>query len=67
MLPELVSESLRNLTTLPEDLLPGIIDRYQEIPHDVILIGLFDLLLEHESVPHGRDIVERIFRKKQSL
>ncbi|MBV7330189.1 hypothetical protein KFU94_18455 [Chloroflexi bacterium TSY] len=56
-LPELVSESLRNLTTLPDDLLPGIIERYQASPHDVILIGLFDLLLEHETGPHGRELL----------
>ena len=54
LLPDLISESLRLLTTLPESLLPGLIARYGPTKDGLILIGLFDLLLTHESGPHGQ-------------
>jgi len=48
-LPEVLSESLRNLTDLPQVLLAGLIEQHGDSQHDVVLAGLFDLLLMHET------------------
>ena len=56
-LPEVVAESLRHLVTLPQSLLPGLVERYRESSHNIILVGLFDLLLEHEDGPHEQDFL----------
>lgn len=62
-LPELVAEALRLLTTLPEALLHGLRKRYAVSPHDVILAGLFDLLLDHESGPHAEAELTEFLRR----
>ena len=62
-LPELVAESLRLLTDLPAELLPGLQARYAESAHDVVLAGLFDLLLDHESGPYGKAYLIEFLRK----
>lgn len=46
--PEVLAEALRNLTDLPESLLGGLIERHGDSGQDVVLAGLFDLLLTHE-------------------
>lgn len=60
-LPEVLSESLRNLTDLPGVLLAGLIERHGESQHDVVLAGLFDLLLTHETPledrPQSREFI----------
>ncbi|MEZ4712607.1 MAG: hypothetical protein R3A44_35795 [Caldilineaceae bacterium] len=62
-LPELVAESLRLLTNLPAALLPALQARYAESPHDVVLAGLFDLLLDHEAGPHDEEFLMGFLRK----
>jgi len=62
-LPDVVSEALRQLTNLPVDLLPGLIERYHETPQDVILLSLFDLLLEHSEGVQGRDFIIDFLRQ----
>lgn len=50
-LPEVLSECLRNLTALPPSMLPELVERYGDSKQDVVLAGLFDLLLNHEEGP----------------
>ncbi len=45
--PEVVGECLRSLTRLPSSLLPTLIDRYEDSNDEIMLLGLFDLLLTH--------------------
>jgi hypothetical protein len=54
-LPELLSECLRGLTALPPSLVPAIVERHGASPSDIVLAGLFDLLLGHEQRPLARD------------
>lgn len=58
-LPEVVSACLSNLVTLRADLAPGLIARYQESTNEVILVGLFDLLLNHQDGPQGIAFLEQ--------
>lgn len=46
--PEVLAEALRNLTDLPESLLDGLSERHGDSQQDVVLAGLFDLLLTHD-------------------
>lgn len=58
---EIVGECLRGLTDLPASLVPSLIDRYRENRDEVVLLGLFDLLLQHparaEFMPVVRDFL----------
>lgn len=58
-LPEVVSACLSNLVTLRTDLAPGLVARYQETTNEVILVGLFDLLLNHQDGPQGIAFLEQ--------
>ena len=55
--PEVIAECLRHLITLPQSLLPTLVERYRESEHKIILAGLFDLLLAHDEGPHERDFL----------
>ena len=55
--PEVVSESLRYLTTIPDALLPSILDRFATATSSLTLVGLFDLLLNHRTGPHALDFI----------
>lgn len=46
---EIVGECLRGMTDLPDSLVPPLIDRYRENRDEVVLLGLFDLLLQHPA------------------
>lgn len=46
---DVVAESLRSLTTLPASLLPALVERYRESEDEIVLLGLFDLLLAHAA------------------
>lgn len=48
-IPEVVGECLRNLSPLPASLLPPLVARYRESGDEIVLLGLFDLLLAHET------------------
>ena len=69
--PEILSEALRNLTDLPEALLAGLIERHGESIHDVVLAGLFDLLLLHETPlelrPSSRDFINEFMRSTEQF
>jgi len=58
-LPEVVSACLSNLVTLRADLVPGLVARYQESANEVILVGLFDLLLNHQAGPQAMPFLEQ--------
>ena len=49
--PGEVAESLRSLTTIPSSLLPAVVEKYGPSEDEVVLLGLFDLLLTHEARP----------------
>ncbi len=46
---EVLSDSLRALTALPDSLLPAIIERCADTEDEIVLAGLFDLLLGHAT------------------
>jgi hypothetical protein len=46
---DVAAECLRSLTALPASLLPALIDHYRESTDEIVLLGLFDLLLAHET------------------
>ena len=46
---EVVGECLRGLTELPASLVPPLIDRYHDNRDEVVLLGLYDLLLQHPA------------------
>ena len=60
--PEVISESLRSLTVLPGSLLPPLIERFQETEDEIVLIGLFDLILSHPAGSTHHDVVRRFLR-----
>lgn len=48
---DVVAECLRGLTELPPSLLPALVERYLPSTDEIVLLGLFDLLLAHPSRP----------------
>jgi hypothetical protein len=48
-LGDVAAECLRGLSSLPASLLPGLIARYRESTDELLLLGVFDLLLAHEA------------------
>lgn len=53
--PEVLSECLRHLTSLPESMVAGLVERYGASEHEIVLVGLIDLLIHHRSGPQGVD------------
>ncbi len=66
-LGEVVSECLRNLTFLPVSLVPGLLARHRETDDGIILVGLFDLLLNHREGPLARAFLEEYLREGDNL
>lgn len=48
-LSEVIGECLRCLTPIPASLLAPLVERYIESQDEIVLLGLFDLLLAHEA------------------
>ena len=46
---DVVAECLRHMTALPSRLLPPLVERYRATADEIVLLGLFDLLLGHAS------------------
>jgi hypothetical protein len=46
---DVVAESLRSLSPMPASLLPPLVERYRASDDEIVLLGLFDLLLAHET------------------
>jgi len=50
-IPDVVAECLRQLTPIPATLLGALVERYQQNEDEIVLLGLFDLLLAHQELP----------------
>jgi hypothetical protein len=48
-IPDVVAECLRNLAPIPPSVLTPLVDRYLASEDEIVLLGLFDLLLAHET------------------
>ncbi|MGE3597214.1 MAG: hypothetical protein AB7N70_16840 [Dehalococcoidia bacterium] len=59
---EIVGECLRGLTELPASLIPPLIDRYRENRDEVVLLGLYDLLLQHPAHSDYMPVVRDFLR-----
>jgi hypothetical protein len=59
---EIVGECLRGLTDLPNSLVPPLIDRYRENRDEVVLLGLYDLLLQHPARSDYMPVVRDFLR-----
>lgn len=59
---DVIAEGLRNLTELPTELLPMLVEFYLENEDEQIILGLFDLLLGHPSRDSWVNEIERWFR-----
>jgi hypothetical protein len=46
---DVTAEALRSLTALPAALVPALVSRYRESDDEIVLLGLFDLLLAHPA------------------
>ena len=66
-LPEVVSTCLSNLVNLRTDLLPGLLARYGEAKYEVVLVGLFDLLLYHRDGLQGKAFLTQFLQQSQHL
>lgn len=64
-LPEVLFECLRHLTRLPPAMLPALVQRYANTTQDVVLLGLFDLLLNHQAGPQERDFLRDFLQSTQ--
>ncbi|MEZ4682021.1 MAG: hypothetical protein R2932_48220 [Caldilineaceae bacterium] len=70
--PEVVSTCLGNLTTLRTDLLPDLLTRFtaargEPEPSEIILVGIFDLLLNHEAGPQQLDFLTGFLHTSDQL
>lgn len=67
VVPEVVSECLTHLTTLPDALVPGILERFFAHTASLVLVGLFDLLLNHRTGPHGLEFLRTFLQDTLQL
>ena len=66
-LPELVSESLRSLTSLPVLLVPPLVERFAATENPAIKIGLWDLLMQHQAGPQELPVLARALAAERDL
>lgn len=59
---DVLAEGLRNLTELPAELLPILVERYIESEDEQIILGLFELLLGHRTRDEWVNTIEKWFR-----
>jgi hypothetical protein len=64
---EVVSESLKSLTRLPDALLPDLVKKYGGSDDDMALAGLFDLLLAHPAGGAHSDFLLQFLRTTRRL
>ncbi len=60
---DVLAECLRHLVRLPRTLLARLVERYGESEDEIVLLGLFDLLLEHEARDEYRDFLFDFLRR----
>jgi hypothetical protein len=66
-LPELVSECLRSLTSLPVLLVPPLVERFAADANPAIKIGLWDLLIQHQAGPQELPVLARALARESDL
>ena len=66
-LPELVSECLRSLTSLPVLLVPPLVERFAAEENPAIKIGLWDLLIQHQAGPQELPVLARALARENDL
>lgn len=66
-LGDVAAECLRGLTALPASLLPGLLGRYRDSTDEILLLGLFDLLLAHEARDEYRQVILDFLRETRLL
>lgn len=54
---EVCAECLRCLTPIPASVLPALLERYRASEDEIVLLGLFDLLLAHSALPQYVDVI----------
>jgi len=59
---EVMGECLRSLVALPASLLPSLVQRYIISDDEIVLLGLFDLLLSHPDGAAFRDDILEFLR-----
>lgn len=61
--PDVTAECLRQLVELPPPLLPELLERYRGGEDEIVLLGLFDLLLAHPAGAEHDDFVLAFLRE----
>lgn len=64
--PEIVSECLRHLQRLPPSLLPPLVEKIRAANNELMLVGLFDLLLNHPARAEWLPLVWEFLRSTRS-
>ncbi len=64
---EVVGECLRWLSGMPETLLPQLVDKYINNPSEVLLMGLFDLIINHKAGDKFNSAVLDFLKKTELL
>lgn len=59
---DVVAECLRSLTAMPASLLPSVVERFQESDDEIVLLGLFDLLLGHAARDQYQEFIVAFLR-----
>lgn len=62
MVADVIAECLRGLTALPPSLLPPLVARYAANEDEIVLLGLFDLLLARDDRDEYRDTIVTFLR-----
>lgn len=64
---EVAAEALRNLINIPLPLLEGLVTRFGETPSGIILVGLFELLLNHRMGVQKLELLQRYLHEGRNL
>jgi hypothetical protein len=64
---DVLAESLRSLTALPPSLLPTLLERYKASEDEIVLLGLFDLLLAREDRAEHTGLILQFLRDTSLL
>jgi len=64
---DVVSECLRSLRGMPEELIPSLIERFDQSNDGAILVGLYELLVNHHEGPQGLDFLASSLLAQQDL
>lgn len=65
--PEVVAECLRRLVTVPETVVQGLMAHIAAAPHPAAQVGLFELLINHRTGPHGVELMQTTLRETANL